>query len=87
MALQFLMAGMAAALRGVGNFKPGMIVQTATIVINIVLAPVLMFGLLGAPVRAPARGHGALVAVAVGTVWRPPTSSAAKATSASTRPI
>jgi Na+-driven multidrug efflux pump len=39
MALQFPMAGMAAALRGVGNFKPGMIVQTSTIIINIVLAP------------------------------------------------
>ncbi len=42
MSLQFLMNGMAAALRGAGTFKPGMIVQTATIVINIVLAPVLM---------------------------------------------
>ena len=32
------------ALRGAGNFKPGMVVQTATVIINIVLAPVLIFG-------------------------------------------
>ncbi len=33
-----------AALRGIGNFKPGMVVRTATVIINIVLAPFLMFG-------------------------------------------
>ena len=70
MALQFLMAGMTAALRGVGNFKPGMIVQTATIVINIVLAPVLMFGWLGTPVMGVGGAAlASLVAVVVGTVW------------------
>ncbi len=36
MALQFPMVVMAAALRGTGNFKPGMVVQTATVIINIV---------------------------------------------------
>ena len=46
MALQFPMVVMGAALRGTGNFKPGMIVQTATVIINIVLAPALMFGWL-----------------------------------------
>ena len=35
---------MGAALRGIGLFKPGMIVQTATIIINIVLAPIFIFG-------------------------------------------
>ena len=44
MALQFLMVAMGAALRGTGNFKPGMIVQTATVIINIILAPILIFG-------------------------------------------
>ena len=39
MALQFAMVAMGAALRGTGNFKPGMYVQTGTVVINIVLAP------------------------------------------------
>jgi len=70
MALQFLMAGMAAALRGVGNFKPGMIVQTATIIINIVLAPVLMFGWIGTPpMGVGGAALASLVAVMVGTVW------------------
>ena len=44
MALQFGLIAMASALRGTGNFRPGMIVQTATVIINIVLAPVLIFG-------------------------------------------
>jgi putative MATE family efflux protein len=70
MALQFLMAGMTAALRGVGNFKPGMIVQTATIVINIVLAPVLMFGWIGTtPMGVGGAALASLIAVVVGTVW------------------
>ena len=70
MALQFLMNGMAAALRGVGNFKPGMIVQTATIIINIVLAPVLMFGVFGLPkLGVGGAAMATLIAVVVGTVW------------------
>src|SRR5687768_10023730 len=44
MALQFPMVTMTAALRGTGNFKPGMIVQTWTVLINMALAPVLIFG-------------------------------------------
>ena len=70
MALQFPMAGMAAALRGVGNFKPGMIVQTSTIIINIVLAPLLIFGPFGLPRLGVAGASLAtLLAVIVGTVW------------------
>src|SRR5688572_10759013 len=44
MALQFGLIAMGSALRGTGNFRPGMIVQTATVILNIVLAPVLIFG-------------------------------------------
>jgi putative MATE family efflux protein len=44
MALQFAMVAMGAALRGTGNFKPGMLVQTGTVVINMVAAPFLIFG-------------------------------------------
>ena len=44
MALQFTLASMGAALRGTGNFKPTMVVSTVTIVINMVLAPFLIFG-------------------------------------------
>ena len=44
MSLQFAMVAMGAALRGTGNFKPGMIVQTGTLVLNMALAPILIFG-------------------------------------------
>src|SRR4051812_22133736 len=37
MALQFPMASMGSALRAVGNFKPGMIIATATVMLNMVL--------------------------------------------------
>jgi putative MATE family efflux protein len=70
MALQFTLVAMSAGLRGIGNFKPGMIVQTATVVVNIVLAPVLMFGWLGLPAMGVAGAAAAsLIAVAVGVVW------------------
>ena len=44
MALQFPLVAMGAALRGTGNFKPGMVVSTVTVVINMILAPFLIFG-------------------------------------------
>jgi putative MATE family efflux protein len=70
MALQFPMVVMGAALRGTGNFKPGMVVQTATVIINIVLAPALMFGWLGtAPMGVAGAGLASFVAIIIGTVW------------------
>src|SRR4029450_8932171 len=44
MALQFGMISMGAALRGTGNFRPGMIVSTASVILNMILAPFLIFG-------------------------------------------
>ena len=70
MALQFPMVVMAAALRGTGNFKPGMVVQTATVIINIVLAPVLMFGWAGTePMGVAGAGLASFIAIIVGTIW------------------
>jgi putative MATE family efflux protein len=70
MALQFPMVSMAAALRGTGNFKPGMIVQTATVIINIVLAPMLIFGWpAGSPLGVAGAAIATFVAVVVGTAW------------------
>ena len=70
MALQFAMVAMGAALRGTGNFKPGMYVQTGTVVINIVLAPVLIFGWGPFPAYGVAGAALAtFVAIAVGVVW------------------
>ena len=44
MALQFGMVGMGSALRGTGRFKPGMYVHAGSVVLNMALAPVLVFG-------------------------------------------
>lgn len=70
MALQYPMVVMGAALRGTGNFKPGMVVQTTTVIINIVLAPILMFGwIAGAPMGVAGAGLASFVAIIVGTIW------------------
>jgi putative MATE family efflux protein len=70
MALQFGIVAMGAALRGTGNFKPGMWVQSGTVVINMVLAPFLIFG--WGPFPAMGVSGAALstfVAVVIGVVW------------------
>ncbi len=70
MSLQFAMVAMSAALRGTGNFKPGMIVQTATVVLNMLLAPILIFGwFTGYPMGVAGAAISTLVAVAVGVLW------------------
>ena len=70
MALQFGMVAMGAALRGTGNFKPGMIVQSATVVLNMLLAPFLVFGwVTGVPLGVAGAALSTFVAVLVGIVW------------------
>jgi putative MATE family efflux protein len=70
MALQFAMVAMGAALRGVGNFKPGMIVSTATVFINMALAPILIFGWgTGRAFGVAGAAMSTLVAVVIGVLW------------------
>lgn len=70
MALQFAMVAMGAALRGTGNFKPGMWVQTGTVIINIVLAPFLIFGWGPFPVwGVTGAAVSTFVAIVVGVAW------------------
>lgn len=70
MGLQFLMVAMGAALRGLGQFKPGMVVSTATIILNMVLAPFLIFGWgTGHPLGVAGAAISTLVAVIVGVIW------------------
>src|SRR5437868_4010040 len=70
LALQFAIVGMGAALRGTGNFRPGMIVGTATVIVNMVLAPFLIFGWgTGHPLGVAGASVSTLVAIAVGVVW------------------
>ncbi len=44
MALQFPLIAMASSLRGTGIVKPAMLIQVATVIVNIILAPILIAG-------------------------------------------
>ncbi|MBA3560230.1 MAG: MATE family efflux transporter [Gemmatimonadaceae bacterium] len=70
MALQFALVAMSSALRAVGNFKPGMIVSTATVFINMILAPILIFGWgTGRAFGVAGAAMSSLIAIAIGVVW------------------
>ena len=70
MGLQFGLVALGAALRGTGNFKPGMVVGTATVIINILLAPFLIFGwVTGVPLGIAGAGLSSFIAVLVGVIW------------------
>jgi putative MATE family efflux protein len=70
MALQFAAVSMGAALRGVGNFKAGTVVGTVTVIVNIVLAPLLIFGwLTGRPLGVEGAALATFIAVVVGVAW------------------
>jgi len=69
-ALQFGMVAMGAALRGTGNFKPGMVVQTATVILNIVLAPFLIFGwVTHHPLGVAGAALATFLSIVVGSLW------------------
>ena len=44
MALQFVMVSISSALRGTGIVKPTMVIQTLSILVNIILSPILIAG-------------------------------------------
>ena len=70
MALQFALIAMGAALRGTGNFKPGMVVQMVTVLLNLVLAPVLIFGwFTGRPLGVAGAALATFLAIGVGVAW------------------
>src|SRR5688572_14923994 len=70
MALQFALVAMGSALRAVGNFKPGMVVSTVTVVINMILAPILIFGWgTGRAFGVAGAAISSLIAIIVGLVW------------------
>src|SRR5919206_2924418 len=70
MALQFALVAMGAALRAIGNFKPGMVVSTATVIINMILAPFLIFGwFTGVRMGVAGAAVSSLVAIVIGIVW------------------
>jgi len=69
LALQFALVAMGSALRGTGIVKPTMLVQMATVLLNIVLAPVLIAGWgTGRPLGAAGAGLASSIAIAVAVV-------------------
>lgn len=67
--LQFPMVSMGAALRGMGDMKIPTMIQIGTLVVNIVLAPTLMFGwVTGHPLGVSGTAIASLVAVSLGCV-------------------
>ncbi len=70
MALQFPMGAMGAALRGIGLFKPGMLVSTVSVIINMVLAPFLIFGWwTGRAFGVAGAAMSSLVSIVIAIVW------------------
>lgn len=71
--LMFLMTGLGSALRGIGAMKPGLIAQVGSVLLNLLLAPFLIFGwgtgiALGVTGAALATFIATFVAV-LGLVW------------------
>lgn len=65
--LQFPLVAMGAALRAVGDIKVPTAIQIATVLVNIVLAPVLMFGwVTGRPLGVTGTALASFLAVALG---------------------
>jgi putative MATE family efflux protein len=70
MALQFALVAMGSALRAIGIFKPGMIISTATVLLNMILAPFLIFGWgTGRAFGVAGAAWSSFVAIVVGLVW------------------
>jgi putative MATE family efflux protein len=70
MGLQFALIAMGAGLRGTGNFRPGMIVQTVTVLINLVLAPFLIFGwVTGIALGVAGAAIASFIAILIGVAW------------------
>lgn len=70
MGLQFALVSMGSSLRAVGNFKPGMLVSTTTVIINMILAPILIFGWgTGRPFGVAGAAMSSLIAIIIGIIW------------------
>lgn len=65
LSLQFLMIGLGAALRGIGDMKPGLVAQTSSVLLNMLLAPFLIFGWIGGH---PLGVSGASLATLISTI-------------------
>jgi putative MATE family efflux protein len=70
LALQFAQVAMASALRGTGLVQPGVVVQTLTVILNILFAPVLIAGWgTHLPLGVAGAGLATTLAIACGMVF------------------
>lgn len=70
MGLQFGLVALGSALRGTGNFKPGMVVGSVTVMVNMALAPFLIFGWgTGVAFGVAGAAMASFLSVAIGVVW------------------
>jgi putative MATE family efflux protein len=70
MALQFLIVAMGAALRAAGNFKPSMVVGSGSVIINMILAPFLIFGWgTGKAFGVAGAAMASLIAIVIAIFW------------------
>jgi putative MATE family efflux protein len=70
LALQFALIAMGSALRAAGNFKPGMLVSTASVIINMVLAPFLIFGWgTGKAFGVAGAAISSLISIVIALLW------------------
>ncbi len=69
LALNITMTGLGAALRGTGIVKPTMVVQSATVILNIILAPILIAGWgTGHPLGVMGAALATSISIVVGVV-------------------
>ncbi|MCA9587144.1 MAG: MATE family efflux transporter [Myxococcales bacterium] len=69
LALQFTMVGLGSTLRGIGDMKPGLVAQIASVLLNMVLAPFLVFGWVsGRPLGVAGASIATLVSTAAAIV-------------------
>ena len=69
MALQFAGVAMGSALRGTGIVKPTMIVQSLTVVLNVILAPILIAGWgTGLALGVKGAGLATSISIAIGVI-------------------
>jgi len=69
LALQFPLVALGAALRGMGDMKIPTAIQVATVLLNIALAPTLIFGWLsGRPLGVAGAALASLIAIAAGGI-------------------
>lgn len=70
MFLQFVMVVLASALRGIGDVRSAALAQVGTVVLNMILAPLLIFGVItGRPAGVTGAAVATLISVAVGALF------------------